>query len=315
MDTIVVENLTQTTEVTTKRKRPLDLSDNSERPRKQSHTSQGSNSSTTISAISAETVTRTDSDATAVGSNSSSQASASNPSCSTVVGSKTMNATPSRSHARPPAVSSAGLVASMSSPKPLGSRILSRPTVLGNSVVVSAAPPSALSAHQVHDAQPPVATLIPDASNVSATDFQPPEPVVVVSVSLRYLADLLLTVARWRQAYAALHGNYLNPLPWGVQWEIARYVNTGFDYHRFRVDFLRRLVKHGRNATAAPEVTKFVEDERRADKARSESETVIPDAPVAAGDSGASDEFAAAYAREQSARVCVILSRIVRRCD
>ena len=29
---------------------------------------------------------------------------------------------------------------------------------------------------------------------------------------------------------------WLERLPWGVLWEIARYVNTGFEFGRFRIE-------------------------------------------------------------------------------
>lgn len=314
MDTIVPEGHTQPVEGTAKRKRHLDEDDDCERPRKHLHASQSTDSdsgvndssTTIVGNVSVGAVKRTDSDATAVGSNASSQTTTSNSSSSTVTCEKPVVTNSSRSPVRPPSISAAGLPASTSSPKPLGSRPPSRPAILGNSAALNAAGPSAPSAPQGHKGPPPAGTMASDASNVSAADFRSPEPVVVVSVRTRSSSIILLKV-RKRQAYAAHHSNYLHPLPWGVQWEIARYVNTGFDYHRFKVEFLRGLEKHGKNTTAAPEVTKYVEDERQAEKAQAESEAALPDAPAAGGSDSTSDEFAAAYAREQSARVRAFL--------
>ena len=63
------------------------------------------------------------------------------------------------------------------------------------------------------------------------------------------------------------------------------------------------MAKLGKNAAAAPEVTKFVEDKRRVEKAKAESEAGLSDALAAGSGSDTAGEFAAAYAREQSARV------------
>ncbi|PIL27621.1 RNA-dependent RNA polymerase [Ganoderma sinense ZZ0214-1] len=290
MDTVVPEGLTPLVENTAKRKRGSDDGDDSERARKYLYTSQDTDTepvahaslTTIVGDVSVEAVKRTDSDATAVGSNSSSQTTTSNLS-TTVIRNNPVTSDSSRSHVSLPSVSSGGLAPSKACPKSLASRPPSRPAILGDSVALNVAGAAAPAAPQQHEVPHPVATLIPDASNVSAIEFQSPEPVVV--------------------AYAAHHGNYLHPLPWGVQWEIARYVNTGFDYHRFKVEFLRGLEKYGKNAAAAPEVTKFVEDERRADKVKAESEAAPSDAPAAGSGSDTADDFAAAYAREQSARL------------
>ncbi|TBU26167.1 RNA dependent RNA polymerase-domain-containing protein [Dichomitus squalens] len=129
------------------------------------------------------------------------------------------------------------------------------------------------------DAAPPVATLVPQASDVQATDFQAPKPVVV--------------------AHPQRLVGFLSPLPWGVQWEIARYVNTGFDYSRFTISKLKELKNMGKNSLAAPEVTKYVRQERKASAAEGD----VHDVPHDEDGDDASDEFADAYSREQSARL------------
>ncbi len=78
---------------------------------------------------------------------------------------------------------------------------------------------------------------------------------------------------------------FLRQLPWGVQWEIARYVNTGFGYDRFTIADLSQW--KGKDNSAAPDVTKFVTKELSID------------------DDDMSPEHAAAYAHEQSTKVCI----------
>ena len=112
--------------------------------------------------------------------------------------------------------------------------------------------------------------------------------------------------------------NRLKRLPWGVQWEISRYVNMGFGYDRFTIPKLSAWIGLGKNSTAAPEVTKFVESLRKADKAKRAEEEA---AAVTKGkatermgrdtknnvlmddDDDARDPFAPAFARELSAKV------------
>ncbi|RPD65627.1 hypothetical protein L226DRAFT_543193 [Lentinus tigrinus ALCF2SS1-7] len=139
------------------------------------------------------------------------------------------------------------------------------------------------------DEGPPApATLLPRPSRMPAGEYEPPQPVVV--------------------AHAAFLTVWLNRLPWGVQWEIARYVNTGFGYERFTIPELSKWSKQGKNESAAPEVTKFVESMRKADKAKRASEEVSngkgKSAKVAMNDDDDEirDQFAAAYARELSAK-------------
>ncbi|KAI0737583.1 RNA dependent RNA polymerase-domain-containing protein, partial [Daedaleopsis nitida] len=79
---------------------------------------------------------------------------------------------------------------------------------------------------------------------------------------------------------------YLECLPWGVRWEISRYVTNidGFDIQNFNVSDFTDLRRLGNNAAAAPEVREKVK--RLTKELKS-----------------AHDQFAGAYAKEQSARV------------
>ena len=96
-----------------------------------------------------------------------------------------------------------------------------------------------------------------------------------------------------------MHHRWLHELPWGVHWEIARYVNTGFAFDRFHIQELTELQKLGSNVAAAPAVTRFVENERNRDQEDDKGKGKV--------DSDLRVEYAAAYAREQSAKVRVLL--------
>ena len=181
MDTVVPEGLTQPVEGAMKRKHRSDEDDDSERPRKHLHSSQGSESESRVVAVDA--VKRTDSDATVVGSNASSQTTTSNSSSSIVILNQPAITNACRSHVHSPRASSAGPAASAFPRKSPGAGSPSRPAILGNSAALNAASPSVPLAPREHEAPSPVATLVSDASNVSAVDFQVPEPVVVVSIA------------------------------------------------------------------------------------------------------------------------------------
>ncbi len=97
---------------------------------------------------------------------------------------------------------------------------------------------------------------------------------------------------------------FLRQFPWGVQWEIARYVNTGFGYDRFTISKLSEW--KGKDNSAAPDVTKFVEAKRKADM---EAAAAVSNGKrgkskvIDGNDDYMSPEYEAAYAREQSAKV------------
>lgn len=83
-------------------------------------------------------------------------------------------------------------------------------------------------------------------------------------------------------------------MPWGILWEITRYVNTGFELPRFEIEELNRLTRL-ENTLGAPQVTKYVE------RARGEPADKAP-TPVDEPEDE-DNEFEKAYAREQSAKV------------
>ncbi|KAI0746913.1 RNA dependent RNA polymerase-domain-containing protein [Daedaleopsis nitida] len=120
---------------------------------------------------------------------------------------------------------------------------------------------------QIDEEEPPVATLVPQAESASVEVFKPPKPIII---------------AHSRNLMA-----WLERLPWGVRWEISRYVNNirGFGVDKFKIDDLKELCKLGKNAAAAPHVTQIVE--------RLKPKKV---------DDSSDDEFAEAYSREKSAR-------------
>ncbi|KAF9812816.1 hypothetical protein IEO21_05963 [Rhodonia placenta] len=86
----------------------------------------------------------------------------------------------------------------------------------------------------------------------------------------------------------ALRG-YVGQLPFGVQWEIARFVNAGFAWDKFTVDGLLELAKLGSNAKAAPEVARIV-----AENLSEQSENTKD---------MRADAFASAYAKERSVKL------------
>ncbi|EED84473.1 predicted protein [Postia placenta Mad-698-R] len=86
----------------------------------------------------------------------------------------------------------------------------------------------------------------------------------------------------------ALRG-YVGQLPFGVQWEIARFVNAGFAWDKFTVDGLLEFAKLGSNAKAAPEVARIV-----ADNLSEQSESTKD---------MRADAFASAYAKERSVKL------------
>ncbi|RDX54626.1 hypothetical protein OH76DRAFT_1341007 [Lentinus brumalis] len=127
----------------------------------------------------------------------------------------------------------------------------------------TATPTTSLDSSTPADDPPPPATLLTQPSSVAARDYKPPKPVVV--------------------AHSTHFMGFLRQLPWGVQWEIARYVNTGFGYDRFTIADLSQW--KGKDNSAAPDVTKFVTKELSID------------------DDDMSPEHAAAYAHEQSTKL------------
>ena len=289
-ETISGSQLIDDVSVGRKRKRPLnDDPDTSGRSRKSSKSSQGS-SVTVVDGSVVGAISRTDTDSTAAGSDADSQKAASmgsqtliprteTTSVESLVGSSRGLDYPG-SHGKSPGVpllvcSAPVLSASAGSS---GATTASGATVASVTAQLTTSPPR-------EEPAPPVATLVPQASDVKATDFQAPKPVVV--------------------AHPQYQSGFLSPLPWGVQWEIARYVNTGFSYSKFSISKLRELKCLGKNVTAAPEVTKYVKQERKAKGVEGE----VPDVPPDDNDENASDEFAEAYSREQSAKVRTSVAR------
>ncbi|KAI0711161.1 RNA dependent RNA polymerase-domain-containing protein [Cerioporus squamosus] len=156
-------------------------------------------------------------------------------------------------------------------------------------------PSTSLESSTPADEPPPPATLLPQPSRVPAREYKPAKPVVV--------------------AHSAPLMNWLKRLPWGVQWEISRYVNTGFGYERFTIPTLNEWIHKGKNTFAAPEVTRFVEKARETDRERRAAEAA---ATVSNGKAGKGKgtqkmlkddndeipaEFEMAFAREQSAKL------------
>ncbi|KAJ8488013.1 hypothetical protein ONZ51_g3830 [Trametes cubensis] len=101
--------------------------------------------------------------------------------------------------------------------------------------------------------------------------WQPPEPVIIGHAG------------KWQST--------INGLPWGAQWEFARYINMGFKAESLDWGILLDAHLVNKNAEAAPEVTKIIERYTKAAKDATER------------GEGAEDPFAAAYEREQSVKL------------
>ncbi len=92
------------------------------------------------------------------------------------------------------------------------------------------------------------------------------------------------------QAYSGpYYEPYLSPLPWGAQWALARYINRGFDLATVKFEKVAKLREQRKTAAAAEEVKKLVEETKKGGPA------------IMTAD----DQFATAYARELSTKVCV----------
>ncbi|KAI0944787.1 hypothetical protein AcW1_001640 [Taiwanofungus camphoratus] len=86
-------------------------------------------------------------------------------------------------------------------------------------------------------------------------------------------------------ACSAYLRHYIERLPWGAQWEAARFVSAGFSYDRFTITSLQYLRELQTNANAAPEVARMVA--REASKALK----------------GVDDRFAIAFAKEKAVKL------------